>query len=94
VSLKNRGRKLILFARECFVEEGDKLLDVELNESKVKELDLCLIHFEKVIEFEINLKERTRFLCIPISPPHTPVETTRRDTLVIKADYKSPRHRR
>ena len=70
MSLKNRGRKLILFARECFVEEGYEPLDVELNEPKVEELDLRLIHFEKVIEFEINLKERTGFLWIPVSPPH------------------------
>ena len=70
MDLKQQGENLILFARECFVEEGNELLDVELNEPKVEELDLCLIHFEKVIEFEINLKERTGFLWIPVSPPH------------------------
>lgn len=55
-------RLLILFARECFVEECDEPLNVELNESKIEELDLCLIHFKKVIEFEIDLKERPCFL--------------------------------
>ena len=70
MDLKQQGEILILFARECFVEEGYEPLDVELNEPKVEELDLRLIHFEKVIEFEINLKERTGFLWIPISPPH------------------------
>jgi hypothetical protein len=46
----------ILFAGKGFVEEGDEFWDVELDEAEVEELDLCLLHFEKIIEFQINLK--------------------------------------
>lgn len=84
---------LILFARECFVEECDELLNVELNESEIEELNLCLIHFQKIIEFKINLKERTCFLCTTVSTTDLTVGGIS-NTLVIEADDKSPRHRR
>jgi hypothetical protein len=41
----------ILLSGEGFVEEGDEFGDVELDEAEVEELDLCLLHFEKVIQF-------------------------------------------
>ena len=60
-------RGLILFALECFVEEGDEFLDVQLNEAEVEELNLRLIHFEEIVKFEINLKKCTCFLYVSLA---------------------------